>query len=339
MLLELMNKPFPRLGDLSLLSTTTEGMGLVLPETFQAPFLSRLSLHGISLPRGLSLLSALSVLSLTHIQESCYFPPGNLVTQLQGLPYLEELSIDFAIPIPRPSSERELLPAPIPPVTLPTLKRLTFRGLGVYLDNLVVQINTPLLERLNLILFFEITFTLFNLNEFIHRTEGIRGSAARVIFNKDGASIDYTRWGRELGVGIRVNCGHLDWQIDSVTQVCTSLGKVLSTVEVLMLDLDVDGMPFDWENALDNILWHELLLPFIGLKMLHISPSLTLELSRALEPVSGELVLELLPELQQLEINHTKNAFSGFVKTRESIGRAVHLLVLVRPLSPIVNTC
>ena len=347
LLLERMENPFPRLEELSLLSTTTEEMSLVLPETLQAPFLNRLSLHGISLPKGLSLLSSmisLSTLSLTHIRGSCYFPPGHLVTQLQGLPYLEELSIGFAIPLPLPSSERELLPASIPPVTLPALKQLTFRGLGIYLDSLVAQMNTPLLERLNLVLFFELTFTLVNLNDFICRTEEFRCPATRVIFNDYGASIHcyYKQWNiRKLSVDI--NCEHLDWQFDSITQVCSALGKVLSTVEELILDLDVIGIPSDWENTLDNMLWHELLLPFVGVKMLRISSSLAPELSRALESVAGELVLELLPELQaleiQLEMDQAKKAFSGFAQTRESIGRPIHLLAPVRPLSLIVNTC
>ena len=79
MWLEPMNRLFPRLGDLSLLSTTIEEMSLVLPETFQAPDLRCLSLHGIGLSRELSFLScviALSTLSLTHIGASCYFPPA-----------------------------------------------------------------------------------------------------------------------------------------------------------------------------------------------------------------------------------------------------------------------
>jgi hypothetical protein len=79
------------------------------------------------------------------------------------------------------------------------------------------------------------------------------------------------------------------------------------------------------------MLWHELLLPFIGVKKLHIGPSLTLELSRSLESISGGLVLELLPELEelevQLEMGHSKNAFSLFVETRESVARPVHLSV------------
>ena len=195
MLFEPMDKLFPRLEDLSLLSTATEEdqeIGLVPPETFQAPDLHRLALHGIGLSTGSPLLTsaiALSTLSLTHIGASCYFPPGHLVKQLQGLPHLEELSIGFSIPIPLPSTEGDLLPPPIPPVTLAALRRLTFRGVDIYFDNLVAQVNTPVLERLSLTLFFDLTFTLVNLTEFIHRTEGFECLVAKVIFRELDPSI------------------------------------------------------------------------------------------------------------------------------------------------------
>ena len=341
--LELMNKHFLGLRDLSLSSTTIEEIDLVLPETLQSPGLCRLALHGINLPKGLQLLSSaisLSTLILTRIGASCYFPPGHLVTRLQGLPHLEELSIGFAIPIPLPSSEGELLPALIPPVTLPTLRRIIFLGVDVYLDNLVAQINTPLLERLSLTLFFDLIFTLENLTEFIHRTEGLGCLVARVTFNKGGPSINVGHFeNQDIGkFSLRVNCEPLDWQIDSATQVCTALGKILSIVEELTLDLDADEMPSDWEDALDNMLGHELLLPFIGVKKLHIGRSLVLEVSQALHSVPGELALELLPELQELEVepeinyakNLAKNPFFGFVKTRESVGLPVQTVKLVK---------
>ena len=335
MWLEPMDKLFPRLEDLSLLSTTTEEMMLILPDTFQAPNLRHLALHGISLSKELPLLSsaiALSTLSLTHVGASFYFPPGHLISHLQSLPYLEELSIGFAIPIPLPSSERELLPPPILPVTLPTLRQLTFRGVDVYLDNLVAQINTPLLERLNLTLFFDLAFTLVNLTEFIHRTEGLECLVTQVIFSKDGASI-YAGSYEQSGVGqlsFHVSCEPLDWLIDSATQVCSALGDVLLAVQELTLDLDVDGMPSDWETTLDKTMWLELLLPFIGVKKLHIGSSLAREVSQALESDDGGLVSELLPDLQelevQLEIDDAKKMFSAIVQTRESLGRPIHLL-------------
>jgi hypothetical protein len=337
MCLEQMNQLFPRLRDLTLSPTTMEEIGLVLPETFQAPDLRRLSLHDIGLPIGLSFLSStigLSTLTLTHIRHSCYFPPGHLVAQLQGLPHLEELSIGFAI---SPSSEEELIPVPFPSVTLPTLKRLTFRGEEVYFDNLVAQINTPLLERLSLTFFLDLAFGLVNLTEFIHRTKVFGYLVAQIIFNEDGASID-AGYHEQRGIGklsLHVNCESPDWQISSATQVCSALGDVLSAVEKLTLDLDVDGMGSNWVNThytLDSMLWHELLLPFIAAKKLHIGSSLALKLSKALESVPEGLVLKLLPRLQELdvelEIDGAKMAFSGFLNTRRSLGRPVALSVL-----------
>ena len=341
MLLEPMDKDFPRLENLSLLSTTIEEVNPMLLETFQAPNLRCLTLHGVGLPKGLPLLSsamALSTLILTHIGAYCYFPPRDLVTQIQGLPQLEELSIGFAIPIPLPSSQQELLSPPIPPVSLPSLRQLTFWGVDIYLDNFVAQINTPLLERLSLTLRFDLTFSLVNLTEFIRRTEGFRSLVASVIFKKGGPSIDagHHEQGGLGKLNLHVNCEPLDWQIDSATQVCSALANVVSAVEALTLDLDVDGMASDWADTLDSLFWHELLLPFIGVKKLHIGSSLTVELSQALRSAAGGLALELLPDLQELhiahsrnlhvqEIDHAKDALFTFVEIRESVGRHVHL--------------
>ena len=341
-----MNQPFPKLGDLSLLSTTTDEMNLILPETLQAPDLRRLSLHGIGLPKGLPLLSstsALSTLSLTHIRESSYFPPGHLVTQLQSLPHLEELSIGFAVPLPAPSKEKELLSASVPTVTLPTLKQLIFRGLGVYLENLVTQIHTPLLERLSLTLFFELAFTFVNLTQFIHRTKGLEYRVSRVIFDKDGAIIDmgYREQQGSWKLSLQINCASLDWLLDSAGQVCRALETVMSAIEELTLDLNVDGMPSDWENTLEGMMWRELLLPFIGVRKLHIGSTLTLQLSQALLSDAGELVMELLPVVEeldvQLEIDHAKAAFSLFLRSRESVGRPVQLLAPPMPPEPTVD--
>ena len=338
MWLQPMNKPFPRLEYLFLSSTTTdsEETSLVAPELLQAP--RYLSLHGIGLPKGMSSLSsttALSTLSLTRIPESCYFPPAHLVTQLHGLPCLEELSIGFALPIPLPSSGGELSSAPISPVTLPILRQFTFQGEDVYLDNVVAQINTPLLKLLNVTLLFDLAFTLVNLTGFIRRTErlGCHGLVAGVMFNKDGPTI-HASCHEQPGImelSLRVNCKPFDWQINSAAQVCSALGEVLSAVEKLALDLDVDRMPTNWERRRDSMIWHELLLPYLGVKKLYIGPSLTLELSQSLDSVAGELVLELLPELEelevQLEMGHSKHVFSLFVETRESVARPVYLSV------------
>ena len=60
-------------------------------------------------------------------------------------------------------------------------------------------------------------------------------------------------------------------------------------------------MPSDWENALDDMLWHNVMLPFVGVKELRIVLSLTFELLQALESLAGGLAMELLPWPQALD--------------------------------------
>ena len=121
----LMDKSFPILENLVLSYT---GYYESLPHIkisplFLAPHLRNLDL-GIRLPKRLRLLSStpsLVTLKLTNIQASGYFRPRLLVARLESLPQLEELTIGFSIPIPRPSAERLLLGKQGTPVILSNL--------------------------------------------------------------------------------------------------------------------------------------------------------------------------------------------------------------------------
>ena len=337
-----MNGLYPILEDLSLLSATEEEANIVLPSTFCAPNMRHLALHGLGLPSGLSLSTSattLVTLTLTRISAPNYFHPGNLVTQLQGLLYLEELSIGFAVPIPLPSTERELLPAPRLRVALPTLKRLMFRGVAVYLENLIAQIIAPLLERLIVTLYFELSFTLVALTQLILATGGLKchGLSAKLFFKRGGVSIIICN-SESLssgGLTVNVNCERLDWQVDAATQCCGALEKCLTAVERLTLDLDKNGTPSDWDDPLDSVLWRELLLQFGSVRKLQIGSSLVLELSDTLKSDAAESNSNLLPELQEFElhpeIHDASMRFSSFIETREREGRRVELLV---PPSP-----
>ncbi|KAI9452222.1 hypothetical protein BJY52DRAFT_946830 [Lactarius psammicola] len=105
-LLVFINGSFPILEHLSLSHRAEDGTSPILPTTLLAPNLRCLTLLGVDLPKELLFLTSivsLVTLTLTNIQASGYFLPSHLVTRLQAFPQLEELSIGFSIPIPRPS--------------------------------------------------------------------------------------------------------------------------------------------------------------------------------------------------------------------------------------------
>ncbi|KAH9017698.1 hypothetical protein EDB84DRAFT_1566716 [Lactarius hengduanensis] len=336
--LTLMDRPFPVLEYLSLSSTTDEDTGLALLKTFLAPNLSHLMLLGVGLPRGLSLLSStipLATLTLTNIQTSGYIFPVQLVAHLQSLPQLEELSIGFSIPKPRPSAERELLGehGAGTPVTLPNLRLLTFQGVSTYLERLVAQIRSPLLEQLNITLFNQIAFAFPHLSHFANITEGLKLPNAKVTFRRDAVSIitDHDSVGQYRFI-LRVMCKQLDWQIDCAAQICSALMPVLPSVEKLALDFHGEMIPTEFTNGgVDGTTWHELLRSFIWVKELHICGALAVELSRALQVDVVELWL--LPSLQELacghEVWHPRNLFSSFLDARRATGRPVLLSKLL----------
>jgi hypothetical protein len=340
-LIETIDELFPRLDALSLLSTTkSEGDSkLVLPRTFMAPNLRHLALHSVSLPTGLPILTfafSLVTLKLTDIQAPGYFTPEQLVTQLQHIPHLQELSIGFSIPLPPFSAEGELMRAPITLTTLPALRRLAFRGVIAYLESLVARIRAPLLERFNVRLFYELTFTLPHLSEFIRKTEGFRHPVANVIFNEEAVAfvIGPRDQFNDGTFSLHISYKPFDWQVDSVAQVCSALAPVLTVVEELTLECDEQSLSKDWQNEVDGIEdWHGILWPFGGVKKLHIGHPLALEFSRALESDNAAgLMAVLLPELQELRAHvrarKAGNAFATFIDARRVAGRHVHLSVL-----------
>jgi len=237
-----MNQPFVTLGHLSLSSTTEENReinsfknkkkkerkteentSLVLPRTFLALNLRHIALRGIRLPKRLRLLTSTSLLvtlSLTHTRASGYFCPRLLVARLQPLLQLEELSICFTVPLPRPSAEGELLNKRGTPVTLRNLKHLTFVGVSAYLESLLAQIETPFLERLNVKLFMQMDFALLHLSRFISVTEKIKSDFLVVTFGHNAVSIT-TRSGTPADerIVLSVRCRQLDWQIECAAQV------------------------------------------------------------------------------------------------------------------------
>ncbi|KAN0134707.1 hypothetical protein V8E53_007492 [Lactarius tabidus] len=333
--LVLMDQNFPMLEYLSLWSADNKITTLTLPKAFLAPNLRHLTLPTISPPKRLRFLAytvSLVSLVLNDIQTSSYFRPRLLVARLESLPLLEELSIGFSTPIPRPSTERELLGEKRTPVTIPNLKTLWFKGVSTYLESLVAQIRVPLLEQLEITLFNQIAFELPHLFHLINITEVFKLPVARVYFRRNEVTVttnhesSQLEWlGRSGPFRLRVVCKQLDWQIECTAQICNALIPTLSGVERLTLDFYDTKIPTELENgAIDGTTWHDLLRSFIGVKVLHIHDGITEELSHALQLDEVELDPGFLPNLRS--ITAADDLFTSFIDTRRVIGRPVDFL-------------
>jgi hypothetical protein len=192
------------------------------------------------------------------------------------------------------------------------------------LEGLLARISSPLLERFNITLFTQLTFTLPHLSRFTRTTEGLRHpGGANVIFDRESVSFIVVGSENENGqfgdgdgrpFSLRITCKPFDWQMIAATQVCGALEPILSAVEE-EVTLVLDGLPPDWRDAVDDVVWRELLGPFRSAKRLRVScgcqcSSLAPELSSsaALESYrarAGLLIPGLvLPALRHLEPPH-----------------------------------
>ena len=329
--LVLMDEGFPILEYLSLTFPADKSTTLTLPIAFSAPNLRHLSLFGVKLPKRLRLLcstASLIALTLWDIQDASYIRPRLLAARLGSLLQLETLSISFSIPIPRPSTEWEMLGEQKAPVKLPSLKTLRFKGVATYLESLLAQIGAPLLEQLDITFFNQIAFALPHLSYLLDISEGFKLPAARVYFDRNEVSIIMAHHSSRWFDGpfyLRVKCKQWDWQIDCVAQICNALIPVISCVEQFKLDFYAGSILSKWQNgAIDDTTWRDLLGPFLGTKELYIDNALLEELSRALQEDEPGLDPGFLPNLQS--ISARRNLFTSFMDARQVVGRPVEFL-------------
>jgi hypothetical protein len=334
MLLPLLDGPFSMLEYLSLPYTPRGDPRLLLSETFLAPNLRYLNLSGIDIPEGLRFLTStipLVTLVLSNIRLSGYFLPSLLATRLQSLPQLEIFSIDFDIPLPGPSEQMEPLSNRGATVTLPKLKHLVYQGVSTFLECLVAQIRTPLLERLEITLFDQTAFQLPQLSHFTNAIEGLKFPIAKVSFGLSMVSVitDHRDTREHDGrISLHVMGRQMDWQSDCATQICKALMHTLAGVEELRLVFHQETTPTEWEDGeIDDTTWHDLLRVFVGVKELHVCAGLSQELSRALQADVGSNPAGFLPSLQeivsQFEGSDGEHLFSSFIGARRIAGHPV----------------
>jgi len=313
-----MLEPFPALTNLSLRSK--DDVTSALPETFlgnSAPGLQRLELDSIpfpALPKLVLSFDHLTALCLRNIPPTGYISPDVMVSCLSTLTRVSELTIQFKTPRPRPEpSNRRLLPRTR--IVLPALTYFNFKGVSEYLDDLVARIDTPNLIHLDAVFFHQLIFDIPHLSQFSLRTDRLK-SPDRVDFLLHANSVQ-VNFGHHptTNLYLHIPCSHSDWQLSFLVQVCGHPLPVGSSVERLNID-DFEVSPQKWHDDTDYDQWLEVLRPFMAVRELHVSKSQGPLLMRALNDLTGQRSMEVLPKLSDLYLKGAQSVES----LRETIG-------------------
>ena len=307
---------------------------LTFSETLQAPHLRLLWLRGFALPIRSQLLTTavnLVTLYLVMVHPSTYFHPNTLLQWIILMPQLETFGICFKSTTPNRNVEMELSHTPIiAPVTLHNFRHFIFRGVSTYLEALVRRIATPRLEKLNIDFFNQLTFSVPCFLEFLNTTESLRFDSATFEFFDGEVNVAlHYRGETGFAFGLGIFCLHLDWQISSMAQISNALSQMFSAVKHLSLRHKVHGRSSEEHNEVDRTEWRKLLGPFRNVKTLRIESGLVEDISHCLQLEGGELLLEVLPELQELTYSgsgDTKDEFASFVDARQNAGHPVTLV-------------
>jgi hypothetical protein len=256
------------------------------------------------------LLSATHLTNL-HLSHSGPISPEATVSCISALTRLETLILDFG------SFESEHRRPPPPTRTLlPSLTRLRFDGVSEYLEGLVVRIDTPLLDNLE-IAFYESTHDTAQLAQFINRTPKLKAhNEAHVFVNRWGVRLMLRVFEKRPGISHEV----VDWQVSSVARICTSsFSQALSfTVERLYI---CGNYVYDMQAK--NNHWLELLRPFTSVKSLYLSRANVDCIAPALQ-VAGVLPALQILFLQDLNLlGRVQKAIGLFVSRRQLSGHPV----------------
>ena len=338
--IEMMQVPFPVLTSLELMSSDDEWppVRAAIPDSFLGGLAQRLrllDLNGIPFPALRKLLltaTDLVKLSLWRIPHSAYVSPGALVTCLSSLARLTSLTLGFLSPRSRPGTRR---PPPLIRAILPALVYLEFKGTSEYLEDLVARVDTPRLNETHVTYLNQLIFDTPRFHQFLSRAEQFE-SPNRADVNFDtrdvvvslSPSIAIVDPEEDAGILFRISCTDLDWQLSSVTQVCTPSLPPLSTLEHLYIRLTTSQQK-QFQVDIENDQWPEFFHPFSAVKNLYLSEEITLSVARALQELSGESVTEVLPALQNIfveglePLGPVQEAIGIFIAARQLHGNPV----------------
>ena len=317
--------------------TIKHNMTLKFPETFRAPRVLDLLLMHFNISIGSPLLADmrnLVTLSLNLIPSSAYFHLDALLQRLSSIPQLKILGIIFNSPFLSRDIERQSSRIPrTTQVALPNLRWLGFKGTSAYLEALLAHVTVPLLEKLQVYFFNQLSYSIPHLQQSMRAAENLRIKTITLSFREDYLNVRaYPYKGAKLyTLSTELSGRNVDWQVASAAQVFRELSTASSAVEHLTLEHARRIVSSEWHNEADRTQWRELLGSFRNVKTLFVDGEFVGQVSCALQPDEGESPTELLPELQELSysaIDSSLDVFARFIDARQKAGRPV---TMIRP--------
>ena len=257
---------FSKLQDLVLLSQ--DGVTLTLPNTFRCGRrLRRLHSTWIAFPSLLQLLySSINLIDLRLHEDldPWHVAPEPFTIALSGMAQLRSLSLRFLdtpyCHSPFLSEERVILPA---------LTCLEFWGNAEYLESLVIRIDAPCLEDIEITFFDHPILGISMLGKFINRIKMHKSHRqAHIIILENAISISFIRPGAPARLTLRLFRRALPKQISSMAQLCISFPIVLFNVEELHISM---LRRLERKDRLYRQQWLELLGSFTGVKRFHVN--------------------------------------------------------------------
>ena len=316
-------EPFPALTVLKLLSTALVPSP-ALSDSFligYAPCLRHLRLVNIpfpALPKLLSSTRGLVRLRLDNIPSSGYIPPDEMVAALSTLTKLEELHIHFGQP-QFSADQAGQHPPQLALVVLPALSSFYFMGHSKYLEGIVAQIDTPLLNEFMITFFVQLVLDTPRLRHFLSRWEAFNAFHQAVAVFYDYRVL--VKLHPQEGVAqhkvrtLDITCSDSEQQLSFLGQVLSSSLPPLSVVECL----DIRQSRRHWKD-MENSRWLELLGPFTSVTSLVLYDELAERVAPALKEGA------VLPALQNISIvgpqpsRSIQEAISQFITARELSG-------------------
>jgi hypothetical protein len=281
-----------------------------LPETFlggSAPDLEYFELSGIPFPTFPGFILSSPHIRYLHISKIQEIAPNTMAACLAALPNIEYLYISFR-------SGRPQVTPPLTRIVLPALTTLAFSGVCEYFEDFVAQIDTPLLNKLDVSFIMHDVRLYMNLMDlvleipqfrhFIGRAERLKPLGQAVVEFDDRAIwiSDSDGHGFPFRFRFQIRGDRPEWQLymPSMVQIFRQQLPFLSHIKQLIVITQRRPSNLGWMNEDGSSLLLALFHLFITLQRLYLSEELVAPVAAALQQLTEGRTMEVLPALHSL---------------------------------------